>query len=658
MGHKLCSVVVVPVAVMGLIACGSDDDGPSEEARVEWPLLGCDPLVRSYCAAPFPSNVYTVQDDTTPTGRRLQLASELLPTDDAGLTASPEPWNELDGFSPLVAISTHFEGLTPASLEASGVATAVTIERSLEPDSPTVLLDAQTGERVPHWVDLDATGMDDAQRLFMIRPAVRLADATRYIVAIRRLQGADGALPASEAFAALRDRTESTEPSVQSRRALYGDIFARLDDAEIERDTLQLAWDFTTSSRENNTAWMVHMRDEALDLVGQSGPQYTITAVDENWDADRGGHIAYRIDLDMRVPMYLDQAAPLSTLQMGEDGLPEPNATMPWAEFEVEILIPQSALESPAPVLQYGHGLLGRKEQIESDHLVSFIDEYNYVLFGVDFIGFAEDDEPFIGAMLGNGKFDQWKQVIDRQHQGMLNSLLAMRMMKTSFADDPEYGSSIDPSQSYYLGISQGGIYGGTYMALTTDVERGALGVPGMPYNVLLSRSVDFDLFFELIRASYSDTRDHMMLLNYAQLLWDRIEPTGYLPYVREDRFPNTPPHEVLVRAALGDHQVSNYGAHIMARTLDIPHLDTGLRSVWGLEMVQGPVEGSAYVEYGFGLPPDPVENTPQRACEDPHPKLRELDAARRQLDRFFRQGTIENVCPGDVCEFSGMSGC
>jgi hypothetical protein len=240
----------------------------------------------------------------------------------------------------------------------------------------------------------------------------------------------------------------------------------------------------------------------------------------------------------------------------------------------------------------------------------------------------------------------------------MLNSLFAMRMMKTSFAADGEYGRFVDPAQGYYWGISQGGIYGGTYMSVTTDVERGVLEVPGMPYNVLLSRSVDFDPFFELIRISFPDSRDHMLMLNYAQMLWDRIEPTGYLPYIIENNLPGTPPHQVLIRAALGDHQVTTYGAHIMARTLGIPHLDTGLRGIWGLETVPGPVMGSAYSEYGFGLPADPILNTPQRECEDPHGKLRSLEAARLEVDLFLRTGTVQNHCDGGLCAFPDMSGC
>jgi hypothetical protein len=652
-----CLVALVAFAS----ACTGDDDEVIETTpeTLEWPHLGCDPLVPSYCAAPFPSNVYTVADETSPTGRKVWLKPEVLPVDTEGRRADPGAWNALDGFSPGAAISVHLPGVTQQSLIDSFVPTPITIEGSLTVDSPSLLLDTETGELVPHFVDLDATGDDDSARMFMLRPAIRLEDSRRYIVAIHDLRGDDGKLvEPSEVFAALRDGTESDDPTVEPRRGLYADIFERLHLAGVEREDLIVAWDFTTSSRDNNTAWMVHMRDEALALVGPGGPQYTIKSVEEDFEDDPDDHIAYRIYLDMRVPMYLDHPEPLASLTFGADGLPDPNPAMPWAEFEVEILIPNSAMERPAALLQYGHGLLGEKEEIEFDEFLSFVDTFNYVIFGVDFIGFAADDEVYIGAMLGNGRFQEFQNSIERQHQGMLNSLLAMRMMKTSFAADPDYGHLVDPSSAFYWGISQGGIYGGTYMSLTTDIQRGTLGVPGMPYSLLLSRSVDFDRFFDIIRSSFTDARDHMMLLNLAQMLWDRIEPNGYVPYIIDDTLPNTPSHDVLIRAAIGDHQVTNYGAHVMARTLGIPYMESGVRSVAGLEMVPGPVQGSAFTEYDFGLPPVPLQNLPQRECGDPHDNLSELDVARQQLDTFLREGRVENFCDGGVCSFPELSGC
>ncbi len=638
------------LAASAVVGCGLDPV-PTEAPPIEdWPQIECDDLVAGTCAFPFPSNVYTVADESTATGRRVALPASIMPLSYYDVPTDPAPWNILDGFSTGVAPMAHFPGLTLASLEASAVARATSIERSLQPDSPTIILDTETGELVPHFVDLDETTDDVDERTLTLRPAVRLADARRYIVAIRGLLGDDGQpLPATDAFVALRDTNED-----DVRRELYDNIFFHLQRLGVERSELQLAWDYTTSSRDNNTRWMVHMRDQALAMVGELGPEYTIDEVVEDFDPES---IAYQIFGTMRVPLYLDKPEPGAQLLVGADGLPMVNPDQPVAEFGFEVLIPHSALSSPAKLMQYGHGLLGEKEQIESGHFRTFINEYNYIIFGVDFVGFAADDYPYVGATIASGKFHDFDAVIDRQHQGMLNSLLAMRMMKGRFAADPMFGSMVDPSEPVYHGISQGGIFGGTYMALSTDATRGALGVMGMPYNLLLPRSVDFDPFFVIIQATYPDNRDVTFLLALAQMLWDKTEPNGYVPYIIDDTLPNTPSHEVLMRAALGDWQVTNYGAHVMTRALGIPMVDQGIRDIFGIETVDGPVQGSAYVEYDFGLPPDPVGNTPQRACEDPHGKLRKLEPARKQLDTFLRQGRVESFCEGP-CLFTDMSGC
>ena len=90
-------------------------------------------------------------------------------------------------------------------------------------------------------------------------------------------------------------------------------------------------------------------------------------------------------------------------------------------------------------------------------------------------------------------------------------------------------------------------------------------------------------------------------------MLWDRVEPNGYTHHVSENLLPGTNTKEVLTRVAIGDHQVTTYAGHLMARTLKAPHLTTGLRDIWELEPVASTESGSFYTEYDFGLPGQPV---------------------------------------------------
>jgi hypothetical protein len=633
---------------------GSGTGAGGSEPTDKWPHLGCDPLVPEFCGFPFPSNVYTVPDAATATGRRVSFLPEMHPASFNGPQATTEAWTRSDGFSSGGNAITQLPGAT-----AAGLPTAAEVERSLDADCPSILLDVETGERILHWTEVDKTAGDPAKRGILIHPAVPLRDGARYVAALRGVRDAGGATIAPSAgFAALRDGTSSDEPSIEARRELYEEIFGALTDAGVDTGELQIAWDYTTASRANTTDWLVHMRDTAYELGGTDGPAYTITSVDSELDP---ANIAFRVRGTMTVPLFLTNPDPGAFLVFGGDGLPIPNPDQPTYEVEWQLLIPQSALTSPAKLLQYGHGLLGEATQIESGHFRSFCNLNNYAVFSTKLVGMASEDENFIGDKVSAGELDELTSMFDRLHQGFVNNLMVMRMMSRGMDTDATYGNYLDGSRRFYWGISQGGISGGVLMALSEDVERGTLEVMGQPYAVLLNRSVDFDPFFALMAFQYPDPRSRLLLLDMLQMLWDRVEPAGYTKYTFDEPFAGSPAdRRLLLRVAIGDHQVTTFAGHTMARAMGAKHLDTGLRDVFGLESVTGPVDapGAVYAEWDFGLPPEPACNLPLRTCEDPHGELRKLDDARAQIHQFFDTGVIANTCVAGLCSHPELSGC
>ena len=620
--------------------------GGGGDGGLTYPLLDCDPLVPEYCGFPFPSNVYTIEDASTPTGRRVRFGEEMLRGNDS------TPWDYSDGFSPGTPIMTQLAGATGDELGGS-----VDIEQSLDPSSPTMLLDAETGELVAHFAEIDAQARTAEERATMIRPAVRLRDDARYIVAFRSLTNEeDVVIEASPEFAALRDGTPSDEESVEARRDLYEDIFAKIEAKGWSRDEIQIAWDFNTASDENNTQWLLHMRDTAFALIEQDGGfKYTIETLER--DTDEGAidptNIAFRIFGTFKVPLFMTTEEPGSLLLLDENEMPMVNEAQPWTEVPFEVLIPQSATEegSPAPIIEYGHGLFGEKEQIQSSHFRSFMNEYNYIFVGTDLQGMSGPDVDAVIEALGSGKFSAVQTMWDRLHQGFLNHLVLLRMMKTAFSQDPMVGQYVKGDEAYYHGISQGGIMGSVILATTSDVDRGALGVMGMPYSLLVFRSVDFDQFLTLIRLFYPDRRTNQLLLGMGQMPWDRVEPMGWAHHVTENTVGGVNAKEVLMRAAIADHQVTTLGAHILARTLKAPLLDSGLQEegirydIWDLDVVDSTESGSFYIELDFGLPGEPDCNVPMPLCNDPHERPRRLQSSRIQLDEFLQDGTATNHC-------------
>jgi hypothetical protein len=655
-----------PALCAALVLACADDPDPQLDRT-------CDPIAPSYCGFPYPNDFWTVEDATTPTGKRLALSEAMMPINDQEVASQPGPFNVADGFSPALAAMTHMPGAT-----AQGLPTPVTIADSLAAGSPTVLLDTVTGERVAHWAELDQylvrakerglAGEDRPtfggsithdvdtlleQRALMIRPAVRPEDGRRYIVAIRNVVDATGApLPPSPGFEALRDGGASDDPLIESRRRHFEDIFARLAGAGVAREDLQLAWDFTTASRENNTQWMVHMRDEAFSNHPDGVPYRVavVPSIDEN-------HTACRLEITFDFPLYTTHGLAGSTLNFGDDGMPEQNGTF---EYAAALIVPLSAQTTPAPLVEYGHGQLGLKEEVVYG-FQSFANQANLAMFALDWVGFAAADQIPIVQILSQGDYSRFRAIPERMHQGFLNFLLAMRTLSRAAEGGPETllnqtlagecgGAQIDGSRRYYFGGSQGGILGASIMALSTDVVRGVLAVPGQPYNILLNRSVNFDQFSSVAYPRFRwNALDMQMNLALIQGLWDRAEPTGYSKYIRSDMLPNTPQHEVLLQVSVGDHQVTDLGAHIMARTIGAVNMAPVYRDLWGIDSVSGEHTGSGMIEMFFGNTETPVESVPpwNDPVSDPHSSARQVDVFADIVKRFLEEGIIENLCDG-----------
>jgi hypothetical protein len=338
---------------------------------------------------------------------------------------------------------------------------------------------------------------------------------------------------------------------------------------------------------------------------------------------------------------------------LDEDGVPQQNGT---ATYPFTIMVPYSAQNEPAPGVAFGHGLFGNRDQVESGDFQAFANQANIIFISLDWIGMSDQDPTLVAGFIASGDVSGLRTMPDRLQQSFVNFVLAMRMMKTSIASDPELEYMgqplIDTSTVHYYGGSQGGIMGPCVVALSPDVERGVLAVPGQPYNLLLERSVDYEPFADIAASSYEDAFDRQLLLGLLQTMWDRGEPSGYSRHLVLDPLPGSEAHHVLMMVSIGDHQVSTLGAHVMARAIGVVDNvgDPTNRDVWGLEEVSGLLLGSAMIEHDFGLPPEPLGNVPMMEGEDPHGALAGVPAAAEAVDHFLRTGEVQLFCDG-VCD-------
>jgi hypothetical protein len=400
-------------------ACGSDDGHKgSNNPPVDLATLGvdaatqerCDPI-GSECLLPFPNDHFTRADTSTATGLRLAIAKESLPMNRRGNHIDPTDQNRADGWSPGATILIRIAGLDP---RRSRLPSLVDAERSLDDDSPVVILDATTGERHPFWADVDVLGEPGVEPLILMHPSKNFADGHRIVVGLRNLVDATGAvLPASPAFAAYRDEVITTDAVFERRRASMERIFADLEDTGVERDQLQLAWDFTVAGTESLTGRMIAVRDDAFAVLGDAAPAYRIDSVVENPNPD----VRRRISGTFETPLYLTKGGePRSRLVLDAEGRPLRQEGTFTAGFLCNL--PPASVDTPARMSLYGHGLLGSRDEVNGSLTRRMAADYNIAYCATNWYGMADDDVQAAIAALAD--LSNFPAIPDRSLQGFL----------------------------------------------------------------------------------------------------------------------------------------------------------------------------------------------------------------------------------------------
>lgn len=615
---------------------------------------GCNPVAYAHdCMLPYPSDVFLVDEPNFASGKRVELTPEAKPKTNEDVGYDFTEVHPVDGFSRHQPILTIF----PEGVDQSNITfhQGSDPEASLMPDHPTILLNAETGEPVPHWAELDRSTELTSDQAFIVRPFVRLDNETRYIVAFQHLNDAAGSpIVPPLGFAHLLAGDVDGHPVLEPLAARYEtEIFPLLEQHGVERADLQLAWDFTTGSDTHNTRDLLQIRDDAVAQFEQNPPEVTVTAV----LPDYSEQIALRIEGRLTVPLYLENEDPGALLNRDGDGNVVQNGT---AEVPFTLQVPVEAIPAdenfePLRMLQYGHGFFGLREEINYSFMRGFTNEQKYLAAAVDWWGMSEPDQITILSALGpGGNVSEAFKFVDRVHQAMVNQIAltyALLGPITELEELQQFGKLLyDPQKLYYYGISQGSIFGTTFISLSPQIERAVLSVGGGPYSLMMSRSASFRQLYDIALTRLPNDLTMQKFMTLSQHTFDRVDPMTYAHRLVLDPYPNSPERKILIQVGIGDHSVNNLASHLHSRAAGIGLLTPAPREIYGLDTLTAPVD-NATVEVDFMLEQEPGIDAAlptEDELNGVHEDVRRNAKIKEQIDLFFQpNGQIEHTCDG-----------
>ena len=637
-------------------------------------VAGCDVLLTApvghHCLLPWPNDAFTVHAATT-TGRRLNIEAKVDPTNKKGAHVATAAQNRGDGFSPGSVIMTYVSGL---SLSKSKIAASTNIALSLASNSPIVILDTNTHTRVPYFAELDAQTTNKAKQLLLIHPARALTEGHRYAVVLRHLLQANGKPipPLTTTTAAVAGTLKPATRGAHIKWVIKHDLASVLGSSVPFQ-----AWDFTVASAKSLAGPALTMHKLAYRWLnthhasGTTAPEFA-PAFTVSSSTDSAG--VRDIHGTFQVPLFLGDTTPLSKMVVDSAGNPKINGSKTWTANFICVLPSTLQLAGPATPTVYGHGLLGSAGEVEGGSFSAGVAD-DLMGCATDWVGMSENDVGNVARNLQD--MSTFNTQVDHMLQGFVNFQFLGRLINSTngFVTDPAFQSGGQPlfktHDCHFMGYSQGGIMGGAVSALSTEWSRTILGVPGMDYGgVLLNRSVDWNEFSAIYDVSYTDPDDQQVVLQLAQLLWDRGENEGYAEHITSHPYTGISAKQVFIIENYGDHQVSNTAAEMLARTIGArnhqpafdksffggtPRLNVPVTPQWGLaKLDQSTAAPAGLVLWDYGTPTPPTNNLAPNGPaygSDPHGFGRGNALLLDQITTFLSTGVIPNECGTTACQ-------
>ncbi len=469
------------------------------------------------------------------------------------------------------------------------------------------------------------------------------------------MRSAEGAeLPASPGFVALRDSTPSTDPRIEAARARYEEVFAFLTRNGYARSELQIAWDWTTASRQHVLGPILSMRQEVFRRAGVAGGiPYTIDRVQN----DPNSNTARIVYGTFTPPNYLRDD---NTLDFAADGSAVLQTTPRSYPFTMVIPARSRRDGQPLPLVVFGHGVFGRGEDYLSGNIGTRLiqplaEQSGAVVVATDWIGLSGDDQSLLVTQVVPN-INRVTLVTDRLLQSLVNNLSLIELSVGVMGRDPMVrlatANVIDPARVYYYGVSLGGIQGSSLFSVSRHIQRAIVAVPGGSWSNILPRSIVYAPIKMFVDVRYPDPLLQMQFLSLLQTRFDHTDGINLATLAFRNPLPDAPAGRVVVlQEAIGDCQVPNVTTRMLARAFGVGQLTPAVEPAFGLTSVTAPSTMSALAQYELPdhlrryTPPD--TGLVPTMDNDTHSDSVSLPSALAQVRALLERGSVIQECNG-----------
>ena len=173
----------------------------------------CDETNQIHCMLPFPSGAFLESDESQTTGYSLSIDGLAIPDTQSSVSDNMVILDRLDGFSPSTQIFTAFDEVP----NITGMASQFDIGISTMDGHGSVLLNMDTGEKIHHWIELDARAQQEEETILFLRTIEGLDHDASYAVGFRGLVSEGGGdIEPADGFRALRDDIGTDSEGIES----------------------------------------------------------------------------------------------------------------------------------------------------------------------------------------------------------------------------------------------------------------------------------------------------------------------------------------------------------------------------------------------------------------------------------------------------------